>query len=227
MLGVICWMILVVYLIGILGLGRTWAGVSAVLVVTDVLVKVFSWNMMWNLLNRSLLLLSPKSVRSLEWRIEEEMSYEGTPVKAPPTTRRRMTPPTPQQSSQSWNEDTQWQTEMEVQGSSWSARERTVVARMEKYLNDSDCMKLEIEELELLLGPEDSEFNLRYILTHACRRGCRIFEIFSTKETSEHLVASKVRCDERQRLTAAQCKKLKTRTTIAGQRRAKVLQREC
>ena len=46
---------------------------------------------------------------------------------------------------------------MEVHGSSWSARERRVIARMEKYLNENDCMTLEIEELELLLGPEDSE----------------------------------------------------------------------
>ena len=30
---------------------------------------------------------------------KENMSYEGTPVKAPPNTRRRMMPPTPQQSS--------------------------------------------------------------------------------------------------------------------------------
>ena len=57
----------------------------------------------------------------------------------------------------------QWQSEMEIQGSSWNARERTVIARMEQYLNASDCMKLEIEELELPLGPEDSEVTLRYI----------------------------------------------------------------
>ena len=70
---------------------------------------------------------------------------------------------------------------------------------MDLYLKASDCLKLEIEELELLLGPEDSEVNLRYILRNASRRGRRIFEIFNTKEKSEHLVASKVRWDERQR----------------------------
>ena len=43
-------------------------------------------------------------------------------------------------------------------------------------------MKLEIEELELLMDPEDSEVDLRYVLTHAKRRGSRIFEIFRTKE---------------------------------------------
>ena len=158
---------------------------------------------MGNLSNRSPL-LSPKK-RSTVWvENQEEMWYEETPVKAPPKSRRRMMPPTPQQMSQhSSIEDMQWGTEMEVQGSSWSARERTVIARMEKYLNESDCMNLAIEELELLLGPEDSEVNLRYILTNASRRGIRIFEIFSTEEKSEHLVASKVRWDEGQRQRVA------------------------
>ena len=87
---------------------------------------------------------------------QQDMSYEGTPVKAPPTSRRMM-PPTPQQSSYSSIEATEWQTEMEDQGSGWNARERTVIANMEQYLNDSDYLKLEIEELELPHGPEDSE----------------------------------------------------------------------
>ena len=56
---------------------------------------------------------------------------------------------------------------MEIQGSSWKTRERTVIARMEQYLHVNDCMKLEIEELELPLGPEDSEVTLRYILRAA------------------------------------------------------------
>ena len=64
--------------------------------------------------------------------------------------------------------------------------------------------KLEIEELELLLGPEGSEVNLRYILRNASRRGGMIFEIFSSKVKSEHLFVSKVRWDERQRLKVAQ-----------------------
>ena len=38
---------------------------------------------------------------------------------------------------------------------------RTVIAKMEQYLKESDNMKEEIEELELLLGPEDSEVDLR------------------------------------------------------------------
>ena len=80
----------------------------------------------------------------------------------------------------------------------------TVIARMEQYLNASDCVKLEIEELELLLVPEESEVNLRYMLTNASRRGGRIFEIFRTKEKNEHLVAIRVRWDECQRQSVAQ-----------------------
>ena len=69
--------------------------------------------------------------RSIVWvENQDEMSYEGTPVKAPPTSRRRMLQPTPQQSSHSSIEDMQWQT-AEVQGSSWNARERKVIARTE------------------------------------------------------------------------------------------------
>ena len=113
-------------------------------------------------------------------------------------------PPTPQLSSRSSIEAMQWQIEMEVQGSSWDTRERTVLRKMEQYLNESDCMKLEIEELEVPLGPEDSEVNLRYILRNANRRGGRTLEIFNSTEESEHLVASKVRWDERQRLKVAQ-----------------------
>ena len=38
---------------------------------------------------------------------------------------------------------------------------------MENYLDESDDMKVEVGELELLMGPEDSEVDLMYILTHA------------------------------------------------------------
>ena len=64
---------------------------------------------------------------------------------------------------------------------------------MEDYLDKSDDMKVEIEALELLMDPEDTERCRRYILTHARRRGSRIFEIFSTKEELDHLVTSRNR----------------------------------
>ena len=49
--------------------------------------------------------------------------------------------------------------------------------RAAQYLGKNDCLKLDIEELELLTGPEASEVNLRYILMNASRRGSMIFEI--------------------------------------------------
>ena len=64
-----------------------------------------------------------------------EMSYEGTPVKAPPRTRRRMMPPTPQQNSNSSTDESHWQADLEAQQSIWSTRERTVIAGMENYLD--------------------------------------------------------------------------------------------
>ena len=77
---------------------------------------------------------------------QEDMNHEGTPVKAPPCPQRRMRTPLPQQSSFSSMEN----------GSPWSAHERTAIARMEHYVNNSDCVKLEIDEVEdyYSLGPE-------------------------------------------------------------------------
>ena len=39
---------------------------------------------------------------------------------------------------------------------------------------------------------------------NASRRSSRVFEIFNTKDKSEHLVASKVRWEERQKQRVAQ-----------------------
>ena len=124
-----------------------------------------------------------------------EMSYEGTPVKAPPNTRRRMMPPTLQQISFSSTD------ECPVASGSGST---AVIAAMENYLDKTADMKVEIEELKLLMDPEDSEVCLRYIPTRARRRGSRIFEIISTKENSDHLVASKNRWLEYQERRVAQ-----------------------
>ena len=95
--------------------------------------------------------------------------------------------------------------EMEFEGEHrWTARDRTVIARME-HLNENDSMKVEVEELELLLGPEDSEVDLRRIWRCAKRnKGREIFEIFSSESQSEFLVASRARWDERQRVLVTQ-----------------------
>ena len=106
--------------------------------------------------------------------------------------RRRIMPPTPQQSSHSSTEGRQWRAEMEVQESFWSARKRTVIAKKESYLDKSDELRVEFRELEHLIGPEDSEVNLMYILTKATRRSNRLFQIFITSG-SDHLVASRNR----------------------------------
>ena len=111
-----------------------------------------------------------------------------------------MLPPTPQEISHSSTDERQWQAELEAQRSIWSTRERTVIAGMENYLDNSDDMKLEIE---LLMALEHSDVNLRYIPTHAKR----IFEIFSTKEKRDHLVASRNRWLERQGESVAHLKR--------------------
>ena len=73
-----------------------------------------------------------------------EMGYEGSPVTALPNTRRRMTPPRPQQISFSPTDERQWQADLEAQRSNRSTRERRVVAAMENYLDKSDDMKVKI-----------------------------------------------------------------------------------
>ena len=87
----------------------------------------------------------------------------------------------------------------------WTARDRVVIAKMEQYLNESDNMNVEIEELELLLGPEDSQFDLRHILMNASKKkGRRIFEIFSSQGPSQFLMVSRARRDERQMVLVRQ-----------------------
>ena len=126
---------------------ETRTEVSAVLVVTDVLVSPSSvvtecWDGVsldsdWEFVEPQSFSFSKK--RSVVWKENRgEMSYRGTPVKALPNTRRTMMPPTPQQSSHSSMDEREWQAETEVQGSIWSARERTVLAMMENYLDKSD-----------------------------------------------------------------------------------------
>ena len=123
-----------------------------------------------------------------------EMGYEGSPVKAPPNTRRRIMPPTPQQFSFSSTDESQWQADLEEQPSIWNTRERRVIAAPENYLGESDNVKVENQALEqLLMDPDDSEVCLKKILAHASRTGSNMFEIFSTKEKSDHSVASEKR----------------------------------
>ena len=66
------------------------------------------------------------------------------------------------------------------------------MANMDSSFEKSDNLRVDFRELEHLVGPEDSEVNLMYILTKASRRSSSIFDIFSTSG-SDHLVASRNR----------------------------------
>ena len=61
-------------------------------------------------------------------------------------------------------------------------------------------MTVDIEEPESLPGPEDLDV-LRQILRYASRKDR---EIFTPKEQSEHLAATRVRWDEHQRVMVTQ-----------------------
>ena len=63
---------------------------------------------------------------------------------------------------------------------------------------------MEIEELESLLGPDDTEVDFRRTLEEARdENGCAIFETFSTDGPSEFLVVSRSRWDKHQRRLTA------------------------
>ena len=117
--------------------------------------------------------------RAHSWTVtQEEMRFEGSQVKALPLSRRRMMPPTPLQNSYSSFEEEQ--EHFEVEDQIWCARDRTVIARTKQYLEESESLKVEVEELESLQGPDDSDVDFRRILDEARdRRGCAIFETFS------------------------------------------------
>ena len=83
---------------------------------------------------------------------QEDMNDDGTPVKAPPTSRR---PPTSQQSPQPSVEDMQLQMEVQENCSCvvgyggehrWTVRDRTVIARIQQHPNENDSMKVAVEE---------------------------------------------------------------------------------
>ena len=90
------------------------------------------------------------------------MTYEVSPVKAHPLSRRRMTPHAPVQNSYTSFERDQGSYEEEGRG--WNAREGTIIARTTQYLESSCSVKVWVEELEGLLGPEDVEVDFRRIL---------------------------------------------------------------
>ena len=96
---------------------------------------------------------------------QEVMMYGGSPVKAPPLSRRRMTPPTPVQNS--YNSFEREQGSFEGEGRGKNARVRTTTARTTQFLERSYRVKVRVEALEALLGPEDVDVDLRRILEEA------------------------------------------------------------
>ena len=57
------------------------------------------------------------------------------------------------------------------EGSPWIAQERTAIEKMEQYVNISDCINLEIDEVEeYSLGPEYSEVDVKHILRNERKR---------------------------------------------------------
>ena len=78
-------------------------------------------------------------------------------------------PPTPQQISFSSTDESQWQADLEEQPRIWITRERWVIAAMEKYLDRSDDIKVDIEALELLMDQEDSKI-LSEVYLGACKK---------------------------------------------------------
>ena len=82
-------------------------------------------------------------------------------------------------------EEGQWQIEVEDQ--IWNASDRTAIARMEQYLEKKgDSTMVQVEELESMLGPEDSKLDVRRIMEEARnKKGRAIFETFSSEGPSE------------------------------------------
>ena len=75
-----------------------------------------------------------------------------------------------------------------------------IIASTKQYLEDSCSMKLEVEELEDLLGPDDINVDSRRILEEARdEKGCAIFETLSTDGPSNFVVVSRSRWDKHQR----------------------------
>ena len=88
-------------------------------------------------------------------------------AKAPPCPETRMRTPLPQQSSSSTTEEE----------SPWSARERTATARTEQYVNNSECIQLDKDEVgECSLGLECADDDVKKIFRLASRKVQKAFD---------------------------------------------------
>ena len=109
-----------------------------------------------------------------------------------------MTPPTPMQHSYASFEGKQGSYEDERRG--WNSRERTIIART-IFLERRCSVKVRVEELQDLLGPEDVDVDLIRILKDARdERGLNIFETFSADGPNNFLIAEWSRWDKYKRV---------------------------
>ena len=72
----------------------------------------------------------------------------------------------------------------EEEGRGWNAREITIIARTKQFLERSFSLKVRVEELEGLLGPEDADVDFRRILKEARDERGNIFETRSSDDSS-------------------------------------------
>ena len=81
----------------------------------------------------------------------------------------------------------------------FGARDRTVIASTKQYLEESKSLKVEVEELESLVGPDDSDADFRRILEEAREKFGTIFDTFSTDGPRAFLLVSSTRWDKHER----------------------------
>ena len=80
------------------------------------------------------------------------------------------------------------------------SRERSLQEVKQYLAKKVTCVKVEVEELADLLGPDDVDVDFRRNLKEArYERGCATFETFSTDGLSEFLVAGRSRWDKYKR----------------------------
>ena len=71
------------------------------------------------------------------------------------------------------------------------------MARMEQHVNNSECIQLDIDEVEeCSFSPEYADVVVKEIFRKATREGRTFVEVFKVKEKGEQLVGSKWRWDD-------------------------------
>ena len=129
---------------------------------------------------------------------QEEMRYEGSPVKAPPLSRRRMTPPTPLQNSYTSFVRDHGRIRSGMAEDGFREKEQSSRGH-NSFWKEATVWKVTVDALEDLLGPEDVDVDFRRILKEARdERGRKIFEIFISNDMS-FLVAEWSRWDKYKR----------------------------